>query len=836
MAKNKMDELKDEQRSDAEGIKANVRNAAAAREYLKNPTASIPVVAPVAATPSRTDLINPNARYGSRPGEVRLDSEGNAMPKVALPSYDDGGDVPEDQIAAVHAGEKVLDPTEAEQYRAAVGQPELIPTERTEAVPSEKAAARVKVDDEHAGVQPVRSTDYSGQLIPEQSAEPTTEKSEQPTLGKGLASRWLKKLGASDEEAGITTPKEFTQGSQFGGSMEQGAVAPKELQRTTPGMPQVKTPASSVVPSETLALIPGTPENRAAKMPIYGGPGKPVAQGELIPTSQLGKDEKQYGQQQFKAKIAEYDKQYQTLMDKAATTNDPDYAEQAARVKEAKLTYEKAHPWGAAESARPGVLGKLGHVAEMIASRSPFGISTIAATVPGSEGARYREMVGAQEQAKESSAQSVAETKPVKEGTPEQQLIPAKAELRAAQASGDQARIKAAQGKVDDITATIRVGKNEPREADLKQQYKEAEDTYDKAQKAGDQAGMNAAKQTMDNISKAYAMGLVKPETQEKNKLDYQATVAKVSKTGLPVDPDKFNKSLDTAVKRGTITADEAANARAYQLANPSPVTNIQVSGAEAQTKANLAKANKYYSYVDDSGNVQVATGDKVPPAYEADATPIKDLQVYMNEAETGNIVQQSLNRIHEDVDKHPEVFDNASARNIIATTTEQIDRQAAGMLIAGTGGTIPLPSGMGDMINTALQNNALDKKTSAAVKQYIADYKAMKDKAMVLQMELQNGKIGRGNAQAFKSITDQIPGGNTPDSKTARRQMDNLQQVQDDVMRRYPNERGGYKKEKPYQYAGTAPTGATDEVVKDGKVIGHVVVENGKKKFKAVE
>jgi hypothetical protein len=178
--------------------------------------------------------------------------------------------------------------------------------------------------------------------------------------------------------------------------------------------------------------------------------------------------------------------------------------------------------------------------------------------------------------------------------------------------------------------------------------------------------------------------------------------------------------------------------------------------------------------------------GDKVPEG--AESTKVKDPEMFMREAEAGNIVQESMNRIWKDVDEHPEIFDNVAARSILATTLDQVDRTSAGLLIAGTGGSIPLPSGLGDMINTALQNKALDKPTSDALKQYIADYKAMKDKAIVQQMEMQGGKIGRGSQQAFKAIT-----------KTARRQMDNLQQTQTDLMGKYPDSHANYTKAKPY-------------------------------------
>jgi hypothetical protein len=204
---------------------------------------------------------------------------------------------------------------------------------------------------------------------------------------------------------------------------------------------------------------------------------------------------------------------------------------------------------------------------------------------------------------------------------------------------------------------------------------------------------------------------------------------------------------------------------------------------------------------------------------------------VFLREAEASNIVQESLNKVAQDVHEHPEVFDNAAARSILATTLEQIDRQAMGLLVAGTGGQIPLPSGMGDMINTALQNKALDKKTGEALRNYIADYKSMKDKAIVQQMAMQGGKIGRSSNTALQAIINQIPNGSTPDSKTAQRQLNNLQQTQDDLMKAYPNKYGSYEKAKPYIARGADGTPVNAQVpvyAADGTtLIGHGV--NGK-------
>jgi hypothetical protein len=111
-------------------------------------------------------------------------------------------------------------------------------------------------------------------------------------------------------------------------------------------------------------------------------------------------------------------------------------------------------------------------------------------------------------------------------------------------------------------------------------------------------------------------------------------------------------------------------------------------------------------------------------------------------------------------------------------------------------------------MIDTALQNKALDKKTGDAVKNYIADYVAMKDKGLVMQQELQGGKIGRAGAQGFLSITQQIPDGATPDSKTAKRKLHDLQETQDELATQYPDSYGNFTKEPVYNPETTTTTG----------------------------
>lgn len=297
-----------------------------------------------------------------------------------------------------------------------------------------------------------------------------------------------------------------------------------------------------------------------------------------------------------------------------------------------------------------------------------------------------------------------------------------------------------------------------------------------------------------------------KPMTQEQNKLGFQNVVGKLDAAGLNTgDPAKLNEALDTGLRAGTITQEEHAAARGYLAANSTPATNLSVhieGGQALQNSAqSLKDAHTYYRYQDPTtGKTQVSLGNETPQGVQA--IPVgnaKDFSGYMNEANQSNIVQTSLNNLHKDIQTNPQIFDNPAARAILATTLEQMDRQHAGLLVAGTGGSIPLPSGLGSMINTALQNNALDKPTATALKQYIADYKSAKDKAIVMQMEMQGGKIGRGSQEAFNAIYQQIPNGATPDSHTALQQMGNLQQTQDQLASKYPESYSGFKRVPRY-------------------------------------
>ena len=391
----------------------------------ENSAAPAPTAPAGKAPPTLTGAI---ADYRSKKasdaaGDVTTDRGDNVkqpsyMPKLAAPVYDEGGDVDvndgKHQVAVLKEGEKVLTPEQADQYRKEHAEDKGAPADfggrvfpnptgikphaDTDPVTPKVYPGGAKMsianaepdegekDAEHfptamatpASANTLKLKPY-GQVMEEKAnqkaaeqinaaqpeggapaeggvPQPKAEEQPKKTYGSILADQWLKRNGMSNIEDTAQTPKEFQQ----------------------PGAPQGAGPQASPAPAQ--------------------GPMKPIVQPE--PT----------GKEAFKAQMAAYDKAYQVAMDKAASTNDPQYREQAARIQEAKLSYEKAHPWGSPESAHPGVLGKIGHVAEQVLSRAPVS-GPVMSTIPGSEASRARETTAAQAETKAAAEQNAAENK-----------------------------------------------------------------------------------------------------------------------------------------------------------------------------------------------------------------------------------------------------------------------------------------------------------------------------------------------------------------------------------------------------------------------------------------
>jgi hypothetical protein len=804
--------------SEAQGI-AEAQKQVDALSAQQTPAA--PAKEKTLAPATEQDKVNPLARYGSRSGEKRLDTSytdqpsaiktydnggevkvdkappvekktgmkpivresmtvDTGKPSSSLPAlvpetkpnptayvakeapvYDDGGEVDvndgKHEAAILQDGERVLTPEENEQYKRehpekgapadfsgpvfpnpkgikphsdtepvtpktypggahmnidnatideGAGDKEHFPTAMpTEAsakdtlslkpygqVMEEKAKQKAAEQVSSPGAQ-TSTSDVAGQV----AEQPEKEEKPKLTYGHVLAEDWLKHNGLNVDA--MKAPKEFNQGSQEVPNAEEGMSAPKALGQATPATAQ--------------------------------GPMKPIVQPEA-PTA----GPEPTGKAAFQAKMQMYKDLHQSLMDKAAATNDPQYREQAARVQEAQLAYENAHPWGSKESAHPGVLGKIGHVAEMIGARTP-GLAPIVASLPGSELNRVAAAQGAQEQVKEASAQNAEENKATT-------VKAATQPSTAGQIADYQERIKAIPGlspEAAKVYGNVPLGTTA---AELDKRFTEANQLTNMSNEQ--QKTMTAEQDRKDRAQQA----------QENHEQGRQDKLSKTFYTYTTTDPKTGKKTTE------------------------------------------------------------VTTGDKLDDLPEdAQLLPVKDMSSLMGEARSMNAVQDSMNEIHKDLHDHPEVFDNAAARSIIQTTTEQMNRVAATMLVAGTGGAIPLPSGLGDMINTSLQNSAMDEKTAKAVKNYIADYKSMKDKAMVIQMAMQNGKMGRGGQQAFESIVNQLPGGSTPDGATAIRQMSSLQRTLTGLNDKYPSKYADYTKTEPYAQEEAAPEGTAAAEVK---------------------
>lgn len=749
--------------------------------------------------------MNAMARYGDRPGEARLDVdiEGNVvhhsgmkpMPHAAtmqpasvqttpvekpglkpipsslstpLPLYDNGGDVDAKdghQVAVLQDGEKVLTPEQAKQY-----------------------------DEEHKEEGHGAPADFGGRILPNpKGLKPmldtdAQQRVDEPVDAKMLAERAPLTPPTGDiSNAPLETP-EVTESSAKKELKPYGEMkAEKEKAQDKVNNPGAPT-TSSESTEEEVKPRGGTPEEQQAiDQDIKAGMGKGISgltqiglaklHERLLPPAGLNQGAPAPNAMEpnekpglppiggaapapvpaaqataapvgFKAQLADFDKRIQDALNEAT----PAGQEKAERLKEAKEELIHRNPWGSKEN-HPGILGKLGHAAERVGARLPV-IGQVVNQIPGSEGQR--------------NAEHNATLGELQKDTP---LTTARAaEENAADKNSKDGKEWAPMPKPILNPATGN--------------YEEA--LYNKSDP--------------DQIRfKGKSEGAEKPESGQENKNAFQKVLSKIG-TPEAADPGKQMQAIQDAHAAKTITDDEYNASIGYLGANLAPATQMASSGEKADAAQKAKRAGKWFTWSDDEGT-HYGSGDKVPA--EAEASEV-DGKTFMNEARTANIVQKSMNSIAKDVDDHPELFDNAAARNILATTLEQVDRTSAGLLIAGTGGNIPLPSGMGDMINTALQNKALDSKTAEALKNYVADYKSMKDKVIVMQMEMQGGKIGRGSAQAFKAIADQLPNGATADSKTARRQLDNLFTTQKDLSSKFPERYQNYSKEKPYEFKGT--------------------------------
>ena len=318
------------------------------------------------STTSPMDKINPNARYGTRGQEKRLDFQGNEInpntpagmralgPKLpeasalkSLPAYDEGGDVPEDQTAKLHEDEKVLDPEEATAYRQAekevLGGP-VAPKETAEQAPVEMASAK----------PPLGST----------GAPRSTQMKSLPGIESPLSS------GATDHPM---TPQQAEQKKNESSARAAGYPVingPKEE-----AGPQAPDPMDIIHADKAAAMQKGPAglADLGASLiheKVLGGKAAPDAAGPNLvePTPEepkytgmkrigAGTPGEAEAHKQLEEKRQDYDSRIQAAMDQGTPEGD----REAASLQLAKAHFEKMNPLGSAAN-KPGALGKIEHV------------------------------------------------------------------------------------------------------------------------------------------------------------------------------------------------------------------------------------------------------------------------------------------------------------------------------------------------------------------------------------------------------------------------------------------------------------------------------------------
>ena len=742
-----------------------------------------------------------------------------SMPHV----YDDGGDVDvndgKHQVAILKEGEKVLTPEQAAAYRA--GQQQGAPADFAGRVIPNPTGIKIKDVD---SVQPRADEPTSGAKMSTDNAPLTPPKGDtsnapldeaQPTNASTGSQKARPYADVAAEQKKAAEEKVANPGAQTGGAQEptEAKIEPRLPTATDAERLAIKTDQQQAMgqgvngltklgmanihakqlglDSEDLSHVEDklnpTTGDEGIKQPGYMPGGAPPAgipkmgdvtlpgstpppqptmgQEALQGTSDMGDQAKasmpKLGQQNFKEQLSQLKKEHSAALGERSAQGKvkADYIQ--AQIND----LQRNNPYGSAEN-HPGFLGKLGHIAAGVGNvagdvLAPKTMALIPGTQLNKGLAANKLQAETAEDQKNATAQAAAEAKPgaqdtYKEATQGGLVDPAHPELGPQQAYVDE----------HDPSKVHFAGPMPPKPGEVKDQPANADQQKDYQQRIANSGLTGQALQTYGTIPKG-------------------ATTA------------ELDKRFDEATKlRGMDQKDQETTIQNQARKDAADEKQFEHEQARADKLE-----NQHFSYVDDKGKTQITTGDKLADLPEGTQTiPIKDVSNLVGEARSMNAVQENLNVLHKDIEEHPEVFNNAAARGIIQTTTEQMNRASVGMLVAGTGGQIPLPSGMGDMINTQLQNHAMDDKTAKAVKNYIADYKALKDKAMVIQMMMQNGKMGRGGMQAFDSIVNQLPGGSTPDSPTALRQMDALQKTTTGLMGKYPEKYADYTKAKPYE------------------------------------
>ena len=322
----------------------------------------------------------PETRYRVTPTEIR--------PVTYAKVYDEGGEVDTEddeekkdhQLALLSDGERVLTPEEAAAYEkehpevkkdgregkpvGKIGDVDTISIGGDRYLPNPGNVKPVSDTDlpwtPGAKVEP--ETKIEGNPDPEMVAPvPTTQQPQrvtpmpnevegQPQGGLKTASTGPQPIVPQAEMAGAE-PQPY-------GPVKQPSYQPGKEPAPAPPDPTAaiheeleRRKGEAAMKGDFLGLGAAIIGQRAM-VPVYGGP---IA--ETKPETKPATEPELTGPAAYKAKIANYDRMYQQALDEFT----PEGKERAANIREAKLEYERAHPWGSPESPHPGVGGKIAH-------------------------------------------------------------------------------------------------------------------------------------------------------------------------------------------------------------------------------------------------------------------------------------------------------------------------------------------------------------------------------------------------------------------------------------------------------------------------------------------
>lgn len=402
--------------SEAQAFKEKQQSIDAAMQ--KPASTEMKPLAPYSASPM--DKIDPNARYGNRGQEKRLDFQGNEVdpntptgmralgPKLpepsglkSLPAYDEGGDVPEDQTAKLHEDEKVLDPEEAAAYRQAESEVKgekgapadfggpVFPNPKGVKVQSDTDTPR---ESQRLSGGAHMSTDLAVGAPKMDISNPPKNEMEGPSVQEASAKSPLGSTGAprSTQMKNLPTIEAPVSSGATDHPMtpQQAEQAKNEASAKAAGLPVIHGPKDAAGPQapdpmdiihdDKIAAMKKGPAGLAdlgaslIHEKVLGGKAAPDATAPagpdlVAPTPEepkytgmkrigAGTPGEAEAHKQFQEKRQDYDTRIQAAMDQGTPEGD----REAASLKLAKSHFEKMNPLGSAAN-KPGILGKIEH-------------------------------------------------------------------------------------------------------------------------------------------------------------------------------------------------------------------------------------------------------------------------------------------------------------------------------------------------------------------------------------------------------------------------------------------------------------------------------------------